>query len=27
MDETEVLEKTIIKIGALMAVGFGEAGS
>ena len=26
-DETHILEKTIINIGALMAVGFGEAGS
>ena len=25
--ETEILENTIIKIGALLAVGFGEAGS
>ena len=25
--ETEYLEKTIIKIGALLALGFGEAGS
>lgn len=27
MDETVILEKTIVKIGALMAIGFGEAGS
>ena len=26
-DETQILEKTIINIGALMAIGFGEAGS
>lgn len=25
--ETVILEKLIIKIGALLAVGFGEAGS
>ena len=25
--ETKILEKTIIKIGALLALGFGEAGS
>jgi hypothetical protein len=25
--ETDVLEKTIVKIGALLALGFGEAGS
>ena len=25
--ETTILEKTIIKIGALLALGFGEAGS
>lgn len=25
--ETNILEKLIIKIGALLAVGFGEAGS
>ena len=25
--ETRMLEKTIIKIGALLALGFGEAGS
>lgn len=25
--ETKILEKLIIKIGALLAVGFGEAGS
>jgi len=25
--ETAILEKTIIKVGALLAVGFGEAGS
>lgn len=25
--ETVVLEKTIVKIGALLALGFGEAGS
>ena len=25
--ETQVLEKTITKIGALLALGFGEAGS
>jgi hypothetical protein len=25
--ETEVLEDTIVKIGALLAIGFGEAGS
>lgn len=25
--ETVVLEQTIIKIGALLALGFGEAGS
>ena len=25
--ETAILEKTIIKIGALLALGFGEAGS
>ncbi len=25
--ETTILEKTIVKIGALLAVGFGEAGS
>ncbi len=25
--ETEVLEKTIVKIGALLALGYGEAGS
>jgi hypothetical protein len=25
--ETEVLENTIVKIGALLALGFGEAGS
>lgn len=25
--ETSILEKTIIKIGALLALGFGEAGS
>lgn len=25
--ETEVLEQTIVKIGALLALGFGEAGS
>ena len=25
--ETKVLEKTITKIGALLALGFGEAGS
>lgn len=27
MYETAILEKTIIKIGALLAIGFGEAGS
>ena len=27
MYETEILEKKILKIGVLMAVGFGEAGS
>lgn len=27
MYETEVLENTITKIGALLALGFGEAGS
>jgi len=27
MLETDVLEKTIINIGALLALGFGEAGS
>lgn len=27
MLETDVLERTIIKIGALLALGFGEAGS
>ena len=26
-NETEMLEQTIIKIGALLALGFGEAGS
>lgn len=25
--ETVILEQTIIKIGALLALGFGEAGS
>jgi hypothetical protein len=25
--ETEILENTIVKIGALLAIGFGEAGS
>jgi hypothetical protein len=25
--ETEVLERTIVKIGALLALGYGEAGS
>lgn len=25
--ETQILEKTLIKIGALLALGFGEAGS
>lgn len=25
--ETQVLEQTIVKIGALLALGFGEAGS
>ena len=25
--ETEILEKTIVKIGALLAIGYGEAGS
>ena len=25
--ETAILEKTILKIGALLALGFGEAGS
>ena len=25
--ETEILEETIIRIGSLMALGFGEAGS
>lgn len=25
--ETSILEKLIIKIGALLALGFGEAGS
>ena len=25
--ETNILEQTIIKIGALLALGFGEAGS
>jgi len=25
--ETSILEKLIIKVGALLAVGFGEAGS
>ena len=25
--ETQILERTIIKIGALLALGFGEAGS
>jgi len=25
--ETEVLEQTIVKIGALLALGYGEAGS
>jgi len=25
--ETNILEKTIIKIGSLLALGFGEAGS
>jgi hypothetical protein len=25
--ETKILEKLIIKIGALLALGFGEAGS
>lgn len=25
--ETDVLERTIVKIGALLALGFGEAGS
>ena len=25
--ETVILEKTIMKIGCLLAVGFGEAGS
>jgi hypothetical protein len=25
--ETKILEQTIIKIGALLALGFGEAGS
>jgi len=25
--ETEILEKTIVKIGALLALGYGEAGS
>lgn len=27
MMETKILEKTLIKIGALLALGFGEAGS
>lgn len=27
MYETTILEKLIIKIGALLAIGFGEAGS
>jgi len=27
MYETVILERTITKIGALLAVGFGEAGS
>jgi hypothetical protein len=27
MYETQILESTIIKIGALLAIGFGEAGS
>ena len=26
-DETEHLEHTIVKIGSLLALGFGEAGS
>jgi len=25
--ETQILESTIVKIGALLAIGFGEAGS
>jgi hypothetical protein len=25
--ETKILEKTIIKIGSLLALGFGEAGT
>lgn len=25
--ETQILEKTLIKIGALLALGFGEAGA
>ena len=25
--ETSILEKMIIKVGALLAIGFGEAGS
>ena len=27
MVETELLEQTLYKIGALMAIGYGEAGS
>lgn len=26
-NETEMIENTIVKIGALLALGFGEAGS